>query len=147
VIRYSMAFASWKERKALAAWLKPIYTAASREAAEAALEAFEQSPWGDKYPPIVPSWQRNWEQIIPFFAFSPEVRKIIYTTNAIESLNSTVRRSIRSKGHFPNDEAAAKLIYLSLRQVEAKWQSPPPAWHAAKTQLAIQFPNRFELNV
>lgn len=146
VIRYSMAFASWKERKAIAAQLKLIYTASSSDAAAAALDEFEQSPWGQKYPPIAQSWRRNWEQIIPFFVFSPEVRKIIYTTNAIESLNSTVRKSIRNKGHFPNDEAATKMIYLSLRQIEAKWKRPPPAWHAAKAQLAIQFPGRFDIN-
>lgn len=146
VIRYSMAFASWKERKTIAAQLKPIYTASGSEAAATALNEFEQGPWGQKYPPIVQSWRRNWEQIIPFFAFSPEVRKIIYTTNAIESLNSAVRKSIRNKGHFPNDTAAAKLIYLSIRQIEAKWKSPPPVWHAAKAQLAIQFPDRFNIN-
>jgi len=146
VIRYSMAFASWKERKAIAAQLKPIYTATNAEAALEALDAFERGPWGQKYPPIAQSWRRNWEQIIPFFVFSPEVRKIIYTTNAIESLNSTVRKSIRNKGHFPNDEAATKLIYLSLRQIEAKWKRPPPAWQAAKAQLAIQFAGRFDIN-
>lgn len=146
LIRYSMRFASWKERRALAAQLKPIYTAANAEAAAGALEEFEQGPWGDKYPPIAQSWRRNWEQVIPFFAFSHEVRKIIYTTNAIESLNSTVRKSIRNKGHFPNDEAATKLIYLSLRQIEAKWKSAPREWHAAKAQLAIQFEDRFDFN-
>lgn len=146
VLRYSMAFASWKERKAIAASLKPIYTASSSEAAQTALEAFEQGEWGRKYPPIAQSWRRNWEQIIPFFAFSPEVRRIIYTTNAIESLNSSVRKSIRNKGHFPNDGAATKLIYLAIRQIEAQWKSPPPAWQAAKAQLAIQFPDRFDIN-
>jgi putative transposase len=146
LIRYSMQFASWKERKAIAAALKPIYAAASAEAAQAALEDFEQGPWGEKYPPIAQSWRRNWEQIIPFFAFSPEVRRIIYTTNAIESLHSQVRKTIRNKGHFPSDKAATKLIYLSLRQIEAKWKKPPPAWHAAKAQLAIAFGERFDLS-
>ena len=83
LIRYSMQFASWKERKALAKALKPIYSAASAEAAAAELDAFEQGPWGEKYPAVTASWRRRWEEVIPFFAFSPEVRRIIYTTNAI----------------------------------------------------------------
>ena len=145
LIRYSMQFASWKERKAIAKALKPIYGASSAESASKALDEFEQGPWGEKYPPVVASWRRKWEQVVPFFAFSPEVRKIIYTTNAIESLHSQVRKTIRNKGHFPSDEAATKLIYLSLRQIEAKWQRPPKEWHAAKSQLAIQFGERFTL--
>ena len=145
LIRYSMQFASWKERKAIAKDLKPVYAAPSAEAAAAALDAFEQGVWGQKYPPIVASWRRKWEQVIPFFAFSPEVRKIIYTTNAIESLHSQVRKTIRNKGHFPSDDAATKLIYLALRQIEAKWKRPPKEWHAAKSQLAIQFGERFTL--
>ncbi len=145
LIRYSMQFASWKERKAIAQALKPIYAAPSADAALAALDEFEQGDWGRKYPPIVASWRRKWEQVIPFFAFSPEVRRIIYTTNAIESLHSQVRKTIRNKGHFPNDDAATKLIYLSLRQIEAKWKRPPKEWHAAKSQLAIQFGERFAL--
>lgn len=143
LIRYSMQFASWKERKALAKALRPIYSAASAEAAAAELDAFEQDTWGQKYPAIVASWRRRWEEIIPFFAFSPEVRKIIYTTNAIESLHSQVRKAIRNKGHFPSDEAATKLIYLALRNIQAKWKRPPKEWHAAKAQLAIHFGDRF----
>jgi len=145
LIRYSMQFASWKERKAIARDLKPIYAAPSAEAAAAALDAFEESAWGQKYPPIVASWRRKWEQVIPFFAVSPEVRRIIYTTNAIESLHSQVRKTIRNKGHFPSDDATVKLIYLALRQIEAKWKRPPKEWHAAKSQLAIQFGERFKL--
>ena len=140
-----MQFASWKERKAIAKELKPIYVAPGAEAAAAALDAFEEGAWGQKYPPIVASWRRKWEQVIPFFAFSPEVRKIIYTTNAIESLHSQVRKTIRNKGHFPSDDAATKLIYLALRQIEAKWKRPPREWQAAKSQLAIQFGERFTL--
>lgn len=146
LIRYSMQFASWKERKAIAKALRPIYGATSAEAAAAALDDFEAGTWGKKYPPIVASWRRKWSEVIPFFAFSPEVRKIIYTTNAIESLHSQVRKTIRNKGHFPNDEAAIKLIYLSLRQIEAKWKRPPIQWHAAKAQLAIQFGERFNMS-
>jgi putative transposase len=143
LIRYSMQFASWKERKALAKALKPIYAAASAEAAATELDAFERGPWGEKYPAIVSTWRRRWAEVIPFFAFSPEVRKIIYTTNAIESLHSQVRKSIRNKGHFPSDEAASKLIYLALRNIEAKWKRAPKEWHAAKAQFVIQFGDRF----
>jgi len=145
LIRYSMQFASWKERKALAKALKPIYTAANAEAAAAALDEFERGPWGEKYPTIVASWRRRWAEVIPFFAFSEEVRKILYTTNAIESLHSQVRKAVRNKGHFPSDEAATKLIFLALRNIIAKWKRPPPQWHAAKAQLAIQFGSRFEM--
>ena len=143
LIRYSMQFASWKERKALAKALKPIYSAVSAEAAAAELDAFETGPWGEKYPAVTASWRRRWEEVIPFFAFSPEVRRIIYTTNAIESLHSQVRKAIRNKGHFPSDEAATKLIYLALRNITLKWKRPPKEWHAAKIQLAIQFGERF----
>jgi putative transposase len=145
IIRYSMSFASWKERKAIAAALKPIYRADSAEAASEALEAFGAGAWGRKYPNIATSWRRNWTLVIPFFAFSAEVRRIVYTTNAIESWNSRVRRSVRSKGHFPNDRAATKLIWLSLRNAEATWKRPPIAWQVAKAQLAIQFGERFNL--
>lgn len=145
LIRHSMRFASWKERKALAAALKPIYRADNADAATQALDAFGAGPWGNKYPAITQSWRRNWEQVIPFFAFPAEVRTIIYTTNAIESLHSQVRKSLRNKGHFPNDQAATKLIWLALRQITEKWKNPSPVWHAAKAQLAIQFGERFVL--
>jgi putative transposase len=143
LLRYSMQFASWKERKPIAAALKPVYRAESAEAAAAELEAFAQGPWGRKYPAIAQSWRRNWEAVIPFFVFPAEVRKIIYTTNAIESLNASVRKAVRNKGHFPNDQAATKLIWLALRNVAEKWKNPPITWHAAKAQLAIQFEDRF----
>ncbi|WP_405240899.1 IS256 family transposase [Lentisalinibacter orientalis] len=145
LIRYSMQFTSWKERKALAKALRPIYQAPGAEAAAAELEAFEQGPWGEKYPAVTASWRRRWEEVIPFFAFSPEVRRIIYTTNAIESLHSQVRKAIRNKGHFPSDEAATKLIYLALRNITAKWKRPPKEWHAARAQFAIQFGERFRI--
>ena len=146
LIRYSMQFASWKERKLIAAALKPIYRADSAEAAARELEAFDQGPWGQKYPAIAQSWRRNWEAVIPFFAFPTEVRRIIYTTNAIESLNASVRKAVRNKGHFPSDQAATKLIWLALRHITEKWKRPPPAWQAAKAQLAIQFGERFVLS-
>ena len=143
LIRYSMQFASWKERKPVAAALKSVYRAESAEAAVHELEAFDQGPWGRKYPAIAQSWRRNWEAVIPFFAFAPEVRKIIYTTNAIESLNASVRKAVRNKGHFPNDQAAMKLIWLALRYITENWKNPPISWHAAQAQLAIQFGERF----
>ena len=145
LIRYSLQFASWKERKGLAKALKAIYGAASAEAAAAELDRFEAGPYGERYAAVVASWRRRWEEVIPFFAFSPEVRKILYTTNAIESLHSQVRKAIRNKGHFPSDEAATKLIYLALRNITAKWKNPPKEWHAAKAQFAIQFKDRFAL--
>lgn len=146
LIRYSMQFASWKERRAIAAALKPIYRADHAAAAALELDAFDQGPWGRKYPAIAQSWRRNWEAVIPLFAFPADVRKIIYTTNAIESLNATVRKAIRNKGHFPSDQAATKLIWLALRGVADKWERAPIAWHATKVQLAIQFGDRFAFN-
>jgi putative transposase len=143
LIRYSMEFASWKERKATAATLKPSYKADSAELVKQRLEDFEASPWGGKYPASAQSWRRNWEQVIPFFAFAPEVRKIVCTINAIESLHSQVRKAARGSGHFPSDEAASKLIWLVLRNISAKWKSPPIYWHAATAQFALQFQDRF----
>ena len=146
LIRNSLQLASWKERKTLVSALKPIYQAESVEAAEAALSAFEDGEWGQRFPTIGQSWRRNWEHIIPFFAFGAKVRKIIYTTNAIESLHSSVRKSIRNKGHFPNDTAASKLIWLALRNITAKWGRPPPVWGRARAEFAIQFGERFRLD-
>jgi putative transposase len=146
LIRYTMQFASWKERKAIAAALKPIYRADHADAARQALEAFDEGPWGRKYPAIAQSWRRNWEAVIPFFAFPADVRKIIYTTNAIESLNASVRKAIRNKGHFPSDQAATKLIWLALRHITENWKRPPIAWQAAKAQFALQFGDRFTFN-
>ncbi len=145
LIRYSMQFASWKERKAIAKALKPIYQAETAELAGERLAEFDAGEWGQKYPAIAQAWRRKWEQVIPFFAFAPAVRRIIYTTNAIESLHSQVRKAVRGRGHFPSDKAASKLIYLVLQNVEAKWTRPPIAWHQAKAQFAIHFEDRFVL--
>jgi putative transposase len=145
LLRYSMQFAAWKERRPLAAALRPIYQAGSAATARERLEDFDRGPWGQKYPAIAQSWRRNWEQVIPFFAFAPELRKILYTTNAIESLNAQVRKAVRLRGHFPSEEAASKLIWLVLRNVQTRWKNPPIFWQAAKTQLAIQFEERFIL--
>jgi putative transposase len=143
LIRYSMHFASWKERKAIVAGLRPVYSAESAAAAAERLQEFDSGPWGQKYPAIAQSWRRNWEQVIPFFAFPAAVRRIMYTTNAIESLHSEVRKAVRNRGHFPSDEAATKLIWLALRNITAKWKSPPIQWHAAKAAFALQFAERF----
>jgi putative transposase len=145
LLRNSLAFVSYTDRREVVAALKPIYTAPSADAALKALEAFAAGPWGRKYPAIAPAWQRQWAQVIPFFDFPPEVRRIIYTTNAIESLNSKLRSSVRSRGHFPSDEAAIKLLYLVLREVSKNWKMPQREWTAAKTQFAILFPDRFSV--
>src|SRR3982074_3085186 len=114
LLRYSMHFAAWKERRPVAAALKPIYQAESAATARERLEDFDRGPWGQKNPATAQSWRRNWEQVIPFFAFAPDLRKILYTTNAIESLNAQVRKAVRERGHFPSEVAATKHIVLAL---------------------------------
>jgi len=143
LLRNSMDFVSWKDRKPLATALKSIYRAVDAKAAEEALTAFEASEWGQRYPAISQSWRRAWAEVIPFFAFPDEVRKIIYTTNAIEALNSKLRRAVRARGHFPSDAAATKLLYLILNRSEKEWKMPPRAWTMAKAQFAVIFGERF----
>ena len=143
LLRNSMAFVSWKDRKNLAAALKTVYRAVDADAAEKALTAFEAGPWGQRYPAIGQSWRRAWGEVIPFFAFPDDVRRIIYTTNAIESLNSKLRRAVRARGHFPSDEAATKLLYLILNRSEKEWRMPPREWTMAKAQFAVIFGERF----
>jgi transposase-like protein len=143
LLRNSMDFVSWKDRKPLASALKAIYKAVDAKAAEDALTAFEASEWGQRYPAISQSWRRAWAEVIPFFAFPNEVRRIIYTTNAIEALNSKLRRAIRARGHFPSDEAATKLLYLILNRSEKEWKMPPREWTMAKAQFAVIFGERF----
>lgn len=145
LIRNSLDFASWKDRKALAAALKPIYTAPTAEAAEAALDAFEAGPWGQRFPTVVASWRRAWSRVVPFFAFPPEVRRVIYTTNAIESVHARLRKIIKTRGHFPSDEAATKLIWLALRNITADWSRSTREWKAAMNQFAIIYEDRFTL--
>ena len=146
LIRNSLDFCSWKDRKPVAQELKSVYRADDAQAAAAALQEFEDGPWGKKFAAITAMWRRHWAHVIPFFAYPPEVRKMIYTTNAIESLNSTLRRSVRIRGHFPNDEAAMKLIWLQLREITKNWKMPPREWAAAKAQFAVVFGDRFEVN-
>lgn len=143
LIRNSLNLASWKDRKALAGALKPVYQASHAQAAAAALDAFTESDWGQKFPTVAAMWQRQWEQVIPFFAYPPEVRKIIYTTNAIESLHMQLRKIVKNRGHFPSDEAASKLLFLALRNIEKDWKMPPVTWRQAANQFAILFGERF----
>ena len=146
LIRNSLDFCSWKDRKPVARELKTVYRAADAEAAALALTDFEEGPWGKRFAAITALWRRHWTHVIPFFAYPPEVRRMIYTTNAIESLNAKLRRSVRSRGHFPSDEAAMKLIWLQLREITQKWKMPAREWSAAKTQFAVVFGDRFEVN-
>ena len=143
LLRHSLDFVGWKDRKALAVALRPIYTAASAEAAGAALDAFAAGPWGTKFPTVVASWRRAWTHVIPFFAFPPDVRRVIYTTNALESVHGQLRKIIKTRGHFPNDEAATKLIWLALRNITAKWTRAPKFWRTAMNQFAILYDDRF----
>ena len=143
LIRNSLDFASWKDRKLLAAALRPIYAAASAEAAEAALDAFEAGEWGRKFPTVVSAWRRAWDRVIPFFAFPPAIRRVIYTTNAIESVNARLRKIIKTRGHFPTDDAANKLIWLALRNITADWGQTAHNWKEAMNQFAILYAERF----
>jgi transposase-like protein len=139
-IRASMRYVAFKERKAVARDLKPIYTAPSVEAAEAALAAFE-AEWGERYPMIGQSWRARWEQITPFLSLPAGLRRIVYTTNSIEALNRQIRKAIKTRGHFPDEEAASKLIYLAIMRAETKWRSVYN-WSAARRALKIHFGER-----
>lgn len=141
MVRYSLNYVSWKMRKEVATDLKAIYASASAEEAEHQLAAFEEK-WGKAYPPIVQSWQRNWARIIPFFDYPPEIRRIIYTTNAIESVNMSLRKITKNRGAFPSDEALIKLFYLALMNISKKWSMPLRDWKAALNRFSIQFEDR-----
>ena len=143
LLRHSLDFVSFKDRKAVATALKDIYRAIDASEAEKALDAFEAGEWGRKYPAIVQSWRRAWSEVVPFYAFALEVRRLLYTTNAIEALNSKLRRAVRARGHFPNDEAALKLLFLVLNRSEKEWTMPAREWCMAKAQFALLFGERF----
>ncbi|WP_061276895.1 IS256 family transposase, partial [Komagataeibacter xylinus] len=143
LLRHSLDFVAWKDRKSVATALKDIYRAVDAETGKTALAAFAESPWGRKYAMIVQSWERAWEEVIPFYAFPADVRKLVYTTNAIEALNAKLRRAVRARGHFPNDDAALKLLFLALNRAEKEWIMPPREWSMAKAQFAILFGDRF----
>ena len=141
MVRYSLNFVGWKLRKTVAADLRSIYTAATAGEAETRLTKFE-AQWGKDYPSIVQSWRRNWERIIPFFDYPAEIRKVIYTTNAIESVNMSLRKVTKSRGSFPNDDALIKLYYLALRNISKKWTMPIQNWKAALNRFTIMFEER-----
>jgi putative transposase len=142
LLRHSLAFCSWKDRQAVARELKAVYAAENAETARQALAGFARSEWARRYPTIVPSWERAWEQVVPFLTYPKEIRRVIYTTNAIESLHMQLRKVLKNRGHFPNDEAAAKLIYLALQNITRRWNKPAVTWRKALAQFAIVFSER-----
>ena len=141
LVRQSLRYVSWKERKALAADLKQIYGALTLDEAETALTAFAEK-WDSQYPTISQIWLRHWENITPFFAYPPEIRKVIYTTNAIESLNMTLRKVMKNRRVFPSDDAAFKQIYLALQNISKKWTMPIRDWKPALARFMIEFEGR-----
>ena len=141
MVRHSLNYVSWKRRAEVAADLKRIYTSATLEEAELHLGEFE-AKWDTDYPPIGQSWRRNWDRLTPFFDFPPEIRKVIYTTNAIESVNYSLRKLTRHRGAFPSDEALIKLLYLALRNISKKWTMPIRDWKAALNQCTIRYEER-----
>lgn len=141
VVRNCLNYVSWKERKQVAADLKPIYRAATEEDGKKRLEEFA-AKWDGKYPSISQIWRRNWEQIRPFYGYPEEIRKVIYTTNAVESLNMSLRKVIKTRGSFPSEEAALKLLYLGLQRIAKKWTRPLQDWKAALNRFAILFEDR-----
>jgi len=141
LVRHSLNYVGWKQRKEVARDLKLIYTAATESEAERQLEQFSLK-WDGKFPMIAKSWRANWTRVIPFFAHPPEIRKVIYTTNAIESLNMSLRKVTKARGSFPNDEAVSKLLYLALRNIAKKWTMPLHAWKDALNRFAIIYENR-----
>lgn len=141
MVRYSLNYVSWKLRKKIAAGLRTIYTAATVEVAGQRLDEFEEK-WGKDYPSIVKSWRSNWGRIIPFFDYPPEIRKVIYTTNAIESVNMSLRKITKNRGSFPSDDALLKLFYLALSNISKKWTMPIKDWKAALNRFTIRFEDR-----
>jgi transposase-like protein len=144
MVRNSVRFVPYKDRKAVTAGLKTIYLSPSAELASEALEEFANI-WDKKYPMISKSWRSRWTEIIPFFKFSPEIRKAVYTTNAIESVNYTIQKIIKHRQSFPNDEAAMKLIFIGLKNISRKWTMPIRDWGAALNQFAIIYGDRVPL--
>jgi len=145
MVRHSLNYVSWKRRPEVAADLKRIYQSATAEEAELRLGEFE-AKWNDEYLPIGQSWRRNWPRLIPFFDYPPEIRKVIYTTNAIESVNMSLRKLTKNRGSFPSDDALLKLFYLALRNISKKWTMPIRDWKAALTRFTIQFGDRIPQN-
>ncbi len=144
LVRYSLAYVSFKDRKALVTDLKTIYRATSLEAAEVQLEAFAEK-WDTRYPMIAKSWRANWTRVIPMFGLPEDIRRAVYTTNAIESLNMSLRKIIKCRASFPNEEAAFKLLYLALQNAAKKWTMPIPNWSRAMNQFAIIYDGRLPM--
>jgi putative transposase len=142
MVRHSLNYVPYQEKKAVAADLKKIYQSATRELAENALDDFELT-WGEKYPVIIRSWRQNWEKITPFLDFPAEIRKVIYTTNIVESLNATLRKAVRNRGHFSTEDSLMKVLYLAINGVSKKWTLPVRDWKMALNRFAIMFPDRF----
>lgn len=143
MIRASTRFVPWKERKAVCADLKAVYTAIDEEAATEALRAFEAT-WGERFPMVAKAWRERWDEVTPFLSFPNEIRRAIYTTNAVESLNRKVRKVLKTRGHMPSDEAAMKLIYLAIHNAQKKWGGRTRHWSAAMLQFAILFEGRID---
>ena len=141
LIRNSLAFTSWKDRKTIMPWIRAIYRAETEDLARARLDDFE-AEWGRRYPAIGQAWRRNWDYVVPFFAFPPAIRKMIYTTNAVESLHRSLRKVIKTRGSFPTDEAAIKLLYLAIQNAGVRWRRAIE-WTEAMSQFAIVFADRF----
>jgi putative transposase len=144
-VRNSLKYVSWKWRKEVAEDLKLIYTATTAEEAELQLEAFARK-WDEQLPTISRSWRVNWERLIPFLSYPQEIRRVIYTTNVIESVNSSLRKVMKNRGSFPNEEAVIKLVYLALRNISAKWNLPIRDWALAMNRFAIMFDGRMPLD-
>jgi putative transposase len=144
MVRNSLRYVSWKERKIVAADLRTIYTAATVESAESALESFSEK-WDARFPNISRSWRDRWQQVIPFFAYPPQIRKVIYTTNAIESIQSQLRRVTRQRGAFPTPESAKKVLYLAIDRISERWSRPIKDWVAALNHFSIVFEDRMPL--
>jgi putative transposase len=142
MVRHSLNYVPYNEKKAVAADLKRIYHSDTEVLAAQALDDFELT-WGDKYGAIVKSWRQNWEKIIPFLSFPKEIRKVIYTTNIIESLNRTLRKSVKTRGHFSTEDGLMKVLYLAIKGVSKKWTMPIRDWKQALNQFAIMFADRF----
>jgi transposase-like protein len=143
-VRNSLKYVPHKNKKAVSADLKKVYNAATVDEAEALLEGFAHK-WDTQYPTISRQWRNHWENVIPFFDFPQDIRKAIYTTNAIESINRSLRKALKTRGPLPKDEAVFKLLYLALRNISRRWTLPIRDWKAALNQFAIHFEGRFEL--
>jgi putative transposase len=144
MVRNSLRYVGWRERKRVAADLRAVYTAATVEAGEQALAAFCQR-WDAHYPTIGKLWRRHWDQLSPFFAYPAAIRRVIYTTNAVESLNAQLRKVTKKKGAFPTPEAVRKVLYLALQRASTRWTRPVKDWPAALTHFAIMFEGRVPL--